>query len=155
MRYDDKYFENQNGNFIEKAEDIGLASGVPGLVYSYVDFDRDGDLDVISLPLMGPAKIFKNKASDLGSNSIIFELRDGTANSHAYGAEVTIHHSKGSQLRELQMSGGFSSFDNPQIHFGLGEIEDVKSVSIRWPDGRTTEIDKPLAANAYYRISRR
>ena len=57
-RYDDKFFENKNGRFSEKAEATGLASGIPGLAYSYTDFDRDGDLDVITLPLQGPAKIY-------------------------------------------------------------------------------------------------
>lgn len=153
-RYDDKFFENENGSFSEKAEEAGLASGIPGLAYSYIDFDRDGDLDVITLPLQGPAKIFRNNARENGANSIIFELRDKASNSHAYGAEVIIRTASGAQIRELQMSGGFSSFDTPQIHFGLGEIDKVDSVEILWPDGKKDLIKNPLSANAYYRITR-
>ena len=153
-RYDDKFFENENGRFSERAEATGLASGVPGLAYSYTDFDRDGDLDVITLPLQGPAKIYRNNAQDMGSNSIIFELRDAVSNSHAYGAEVTIRTASGAQIRELQMSGGFSSFDTPQLHFGLGDLDQIESVEILWPDGKKDQFKKPLTANAYYRITR-
>ena len=90
----------------------------------------------------------------MGSNSIIFELRDAVSNSHAYGAEVTIRTASGAQIRELQMSGGFSSFDTPQLHFGLGDLDQIESVEILWPDGKKDQFKKPLTANAYYRITR-
>ena len=122
--------------------------------HSYIDFDRDGDLDVITLPLQGPAKIYRNNSRDIGQNSVIFELRNNTSNSHAYGAEIIIRTDSGEQIRELQMSGGYSSFDTPQIHFGLGDLDQINSVEILWPDGKKDKITKPLSANAYYRITR-
>jgi len=153
-RYDDKFFENIGGGFQDRAADVGLASGLPANVYSYVDFDRDGDLDIITLPLLGPAKIFVNETSQSETNAIRFSLEDKTANRYAIGAEIIIRYEAGAQLREIQMSGGFASFDDPIAHFGLGEIDEIDSVDIRWPDGDVTLIQTPLAAGAHYKIQR-
>ncbi len=153
-RYDDKYFENSAGEFVNRPEEAGLASGLPATAYSYVDFDQDGDLDIMTLPLLGPAKVFVNTAAQLGSNSIGFQLENKSGNSSAIGAEIIIRYAGGAQIREIQMSGGFASFDEPVAHFGLGDIEQVDFVEIRWPDGEVTRTQTPLAAGAHYNIQR-
>ena len=58
------------------------------------------------------------------------------------------------QIRELQLSGGYGSFDAPVLHFGLGEHEAVGEVEIEWSTGGTTMIAGPLPANAIYRVIR-
>ncbi len=59
------------------------------------------------------------------------------------------------QSREVQLGGGFRSFDALVAQFGLGERESIKRLSIRWSDGQETVLDQTLAAGALYRISRR
>ena len=53
----------------------------------------------------------------------------------------------------VQLGGGFMSFDALDVHFGLGDVQDVKSVSVRWPDGGVDEFG-PLTAGAIYGVTR-
>ncbi len=118
-----------------------------------VDIDGDGDLDVITQPVNGPVALFRNGSQS--GNAIAFELRDAVGNSHGIGAKVTVVDADGSrQMRELQIGGGFMSFDAPVAHFGLGAAGAVARVIIDWPEGAQTVIDGPLAAGSVYRISR-
>ena len=84
-----------------------------------------------------------------------FWLQDDVGNAAAIGAVITINYNKSSQRKELKMSGGFMSFDNPIVHFGLGSVESIDSVSVLWPDGTVADYAGELAADRFYRIRRR
>jgi len=58
------------------------------------------------------------------------------------------------QSREVQLGGGFMSFDAPDVHFGLGVADIVEQVLINWPDGATDTIG-PMPAGGIYEITRR
>jgi ASPIC and UnbV len=58
------------------------------------------------------------------------------------------------QMRELQASGGYLSFDSPVAHFGLGMENTVHRVEVRWSTGDTTELNRDFKAGARYVISR-
>ena len=75
----------------------------------------------------------------------------------AVGAKITIQYggqAKLQQRKENKLSGGFMSFDNPAIHFGLGQYTAVDEVAVQWPDGETTVYQTPLPASGFYRIRR-
>ncbi len=59
------------------------------------------------------------------------------------------------QYREVLASGGFKSLDEPVLHFGLGSHEKVTQVEIQWPDGSRTLLNKELASEHRYRITRK
>ena len=44
------------------------------------------------------------------------------------------------QVREVKGSGGYESFDAPEAFFGLGDWTSVSAISVRWPDGGTSEL---------------
>ena len=102
---------------------------------------------------MGQLKVFVNDLSP-NANRIAFEIQDNSKNRDAIGAVVTVHHGETAQMRELQMSGGFHSFDAPVLHFGLGDTPSVDYVQIQWPDGTTNRVDGPLEAGHRYVIRR-
>ena len=157
-RYQHKLFINKKDHFVDEAERAGIASGLAATSYSYVDIDRDGDLDIIMVPLTGQVKVFENASSQSDTaNSIQFALRGKNANSHVIGAKIIIRYGDDvarAQIRELQASGGFASFDDPIIHFGLGAYEQIKSVEIIWPDGEESKLSVPLASGHRYEIRR-
>lgn len=156
-RYEHKLFMNKQDHFADEAEAAGIASSVATTSYSFADFDRDGDIDIMTVPLVGAIKMFENTASQTNRQSIQFTLRSQTHNTHAIGAKIIVRYGQDgnlAQMRELQMSGGFASFDDPVLHFGLGDHETIKSVEVRWPDGQKTEISSPLAAGHRYEIRR-
>ena len=57
-------------------------------------------------------------------------------------------------MKEVQLGGGFRSFDAPLLHFGLGEHEKVSRVEIVWSTGERTVIDQELSSGNRYIISR-
>jgi len=85
-------------------------------------------------------------------------LEQASGNSAAIGAKITIHYGESENLRqrkEIKLSGGFMSFDNTAVHFGIGRHESIESFSVTWPDGRTTEYAMALPANHFYRVRRK
>jgi len=56
------FYRNLGGlRFSNDTFDYGLADYWVTGAYSYVDFDNDGDLDIISLPVGGPVRVFVNR----------------------------------------------------------------------------------------------
>jgi len=148
------FFHNQrDGTFAEASGPFGLEDYLMTASAVRFDMDHDGDLDLVSHPVNGPLVAFLN-GSQTG-NAIAIELRDARGNSHGVGARVEVTLPDGTQLmRELQLGGGFMSFDAPVAHFGLGDVKDVASITVHWPDGTKSSIAGPIEAGASYRIYR-
>ena len=141
------------GRFQKRTEALGLGSHVPTGAYAFTDFDRDGDLDVITVPYIGPMQVFENQAAT--GNAVTFELRDGRGNAFGIGSTVTVRLADGSQqIREVKTGGGFLSFDEPVAHFGLGDADAVDAVTVTWSTGETTALPGPFAAGHRYVLSR-
>ena len=84
-------------------------------------------------------------------------LSDGRGNTAGIGAKITIEYGNESgrtQRKENRLSGGFLSFDNPVLHFGLGAFEKIDTVTVRWSDGETISLPGPFSADRFYRLSR-
>lgn len=151
------FFKNRaDGTFEEKTESYGLEDYLITAAATQFDMDGDGDLDIVAATVNGPTIAFINNSAH--GNSIEFEVRDLLGNRFGIGTRLEIHFGEEGELRqsrEIQLGGGFMSFDALVAHFGLGERESIKRLSIRWSDGQETVLDQTLAAGALYRISRR
>ena len=55
-------------------DDLGLQNFMLQSAYVMVDFDNDGDLDMLANTISGPVWFYKN--NDVGNNAIVFEFRD-------------------------------------------------------------------------------
>lgn len=149
------YRNSSDGPFTEQSGPFGLEDYLITAAATQFDIDNDGDLDFITVTVNGPVMAFINNSSE--GNAIAFEFRDHVANRFGIGNKLTIRYGADGQrlqTRELQLGGGFMSFDAPVVHFGLGEHEEVESVIISWSDGGTTRITGGVPAGALYRIER-
>ncbi|RKQ94139.1 FG-GAP-like repeat-containing protein [Maricaulis maris] len=150
------FLRNRDGARFEEVTDAyGLSDFAITAAATLADIDNDGDLDVIAVPVNAPVTAFLNNSDQ---SAISFRLIDERGNRDGIGARVEIRHEgfgTGLQTREIQLGGGFMSFDAPIAHFGLGQLDHVDSVEIRWADGSRTNINEQLEAGATYVVHRR
>jgi uncharacterized membrane protein YraQ (UPF0718 family) len=152
-RESNHFFKNNGGQgFVDKTIEADMQLFAESSAYTYIDIDNDGDLDILAREVLGPVWAYKNNNAD--SNAISFELADGQGNRSGIGSKVVINYAGRAQYREMQASGGFSSFDAPLVHFGLGSNTSVDSVEVTWSTGETNTITGNLEAGRRYRISR-
>jgi hypothetical protein len=115
--------------------------------------DGDGDLDMVTYPVNGPLAVFRNNTQN--GHAIAFTLEDHQGNRDGIGAVLRVTDDGGvTREREVQLGGGFMSFDAPRVHVGLGEARSVTMVTVTWADGSETRITGPLEAEALYHIRR-
>lgn len=152
------YHNAGNGYFEDDTNAFGLRDFTPTSAFSLVDFDHDGDIDIVNVPTDSGVRIYQNNTKK--RNSIIFKLRDHSAqNIYALGARIKISYKdkngvEKNQIRTIKGSGGFRSFNPYEAHFGLGDIETINMVKIMWPDGTQETLNFDFKANRQYRVTR-
>lgn len=151
------FFHNSGeGGFLESSGQFGLEDYLITAAATSFDIDGDGDVDFVTVPVNGPVQAFVNNGQS--GNAIAFDFADHVGNSFGIGNRIEIRFGEGGarrQSRELQLGGGFMSFDAPTAHFGLGSEKEITALVIDWADGGRTEIDGPIPAGARYTIERR
>lgn len=149
------FLRNRDGAAFEDAtQGFGLEDYAITAAATLADLDNDGDLDVIAVPVNAPVVAFMNNSE---RSAISFQLDDSLGNRDGIGARIEIRHDgfgTGRQSREIQLGGGFMSFDAPVAHFGLGDLTAIDGASIVWADGRVSELAGPLEAGATYIVHR-
>jgi enediyne biosynthesis protein E4 len=120
---------------------------------AYVDFDCDGDLDLVLTENGGPARLFRNDGGNQ-NHGLRLELRGGAgSNRDAIGARVVLRAGDVTQTRQLFLAKGYLSSVEHALTFGLGKATRADEVTIKWPSGETTTLkdvaasDKPLVVN--------
>lgn len=152
------YHNDQNGSFKDKTTEFGLENYTVTSAFSYIDFDNDGDLDIINVPTDAGIQIYRNNNVSR-NHSIQFELNDHSAqNSGAVGVKIIISYKKNGQAFKqesvLKGGGGFKSYNQPILHFGLETVDEIQVIDIIWPDGGKDQIKGTFPANRRYRIIR-
>ena len=142
------FYNDKHLSFINKAEEWGLDA--PGFSNgsAYGDLDNDGDLDLVINNVNMPAFVFSNQADTLfpDHNYLKVILRGKATNRSAIGSSVTLSSGDSKFYLEQMPMRGFQSTVDPRLNFGLGEIDTLDQVLVRWPDGKVTKL-KSVAAN--------
>jgi uncharacterized membrane protein YraQ (UPF0718 family) len=150
------FFRNDGtGHFREATVEAGLVDYLATSAYVVADFDGDGDPDIVTRPVLGPLRLFENRAPATTARAATFEIRDFRANRFGIGTALTAHLADGTfQIREIRASGGFQSFDPAEARFGLGAKSEITRLDIRWSTGEMTRLEGPFPVGARYRITR-
>tara|TARA_B100000686_G_scaffold250525_1_gene260727 strand:+ start:703 stop:3765 length:3063 start_codon:yes stop_codon:yes gene_type:complete len=150
------FFHNEKGQRFKSAErEYGLDDYDHSSSYTYLDFDRDGDLDIIANTLYGPFKVYTNHESK--NNSVTFKIRDKMGNRFCLGCKIILRYGldgEKQQFREIKTGGGFHSYDAPLAHFGLGEFKNINSIYITWSTGESTRFEGDFPVNREYIVQR-
>jgi hypothetical protein len=112
------------------------------------DFDRDGDLDIVTNELNSEPQIF---VSDLAQQRKIHwlqvRLRGTASNRDGLGAVVKVHAGPRVITKVLDGNSGYLSHSVLPLYFGLDEAAKVDSIEIRWPSGATQTVPGPIEAD--------
>ena len=102
----------------------------PDIASAYADLNGDGKIDVVVTCLGEPAEIWENVSPDR-NHWIILRLAGARSNREGIGARLRI----GEQHNQMTTAVGYASSSDAGVHFGLGAVEKIPKVEIRWPSG--------------------
>jgi hypothetical protein len=134
-----QYYHNEgDGRFAELAgRSLGeyFQHEYLGRAVVVLDWNRDGKQDLCVSHLDAPAALLTNRTPEAG-HYLTVKLHGVTSNRDAIGALVTL--TSGGQLwtRQLIAGHGYLASNQRRMSFGLGDVEHIDSLMIRWPSGR-------------------
>ena len=137
-----------NGKFEDVSSKLGSAVQQPivGRGAAYLDYDNDGDLDLVLMNNRGTARLLRN---DNGNQNDVLRVKTvGTkSNRDGIGAKVTVTTNTGQRLFAMVKSGSsYLSQSELPLTFGLGKPGTVKSMNLEiiWPSGHKDSITGAL-----------
>jgi hypothetical protein len=134
-------FRNLGGlRFQDMSNDWGLSIPTFSNGAAYADLDNDGDLDLIVNNINDEALIYRNTSRERNKDSNHFLqifFKGDSQNRNGLGAIAELHYDHGKeQVYENNPYRGYLSSVENMAHFGLGNLANIDSVIIKWPNAK-------------------
>ncbi len=144
--------QGSDGVFSNVSGVSGLDSVSDGRTIAFLDYDRDGFLDVIATNANQPTlDIFRNQVGQIGGNnkSVFVKLIGGNtteakselATRDGVGALIRVTTGELTQSREVRKGEGLATQSSSHHHFGLNDHEAAKKIVVRWPSGQESIVE--------------
>ncbi|MEX2232575.1 MAG: VCBS repeat-containing protein [Cyclobacteriaceae bacterium] len=107
------------------------------------DLDNDGDVDLVVNRIDDEAFIYENTSASR-NNYLKLKMNGPKGNGDGIGAKITLYYDGQMQYFENKTVRGYLSSNDPVVHFGMGKVQRVDSILVKWNDGmanRLTNID--------------
>ncbi|MCX7880131.1 MAG: FG-GAP-like repeat-containing protein [Ignavibacteria bacterium] len=148
------YFNSGPPNFrlIDKTWETGAIIHGPWSAVR-IDFDNDGDLDLLVASSHEGVRLFRNDLERKG-NWVGFRLKgspENNVNMDCYGTKLFVYSKSNIFYRELMgsISGTRCSQNSNLLHFGIGNAEIIDSIKVVYPNGFVKTYQKILPNNYY------
>ena len=148
------YLNTNNGPFANISACSGLDFPDDGRAIGITDWNCDGVPDFWVVNRSGPQlRLFVNQTTASAGKHVTVHLEGKDCNRDAIGARLTLRTTANSrpQLRTVRAGSGYLSQSTKWIHFGVGDAEQVASLTIQWPNKNEQTFTK-IPANRFYRI---
>jgi len=144
------YINNGDYFFKDSSKQAGIDEPSLSNGAAYVDFDNDGDLDLVVNNINKEAFVFINNTNQnnksVKSHFLKLVLKGSDINKNAFGTKICIYADGKMQMQEQNPVRGYYSSVDQDIIFGLGTSTKVDSLIATWPDGKKT-IVKNISAD--------
>jgi len=137
-----------NGRF----QDVSAQMG-PGIMArfssrgaAFGDYDNDGGMDVLVLNMNELPSLLHNVGGNK-QNWIKLKLVGSKCNRTAIGARVRVFTGKHIQMGEVSSGGSVMSQNDLRLHFGLGKVDTVDAIEVKWPTTQKIERFTQVKAN--------
>jgi len=137
-----------NGHFKDVSGTMG--SGITAKYSSrgaaFGDFDNDGGMDILILNMNELPSLLKNVGGNK-QNWIKIKLVGTKCNRTAIGARIRVVTGKHVQIDEVNSGTSVMSQNDLRLHFGLGTVDTVELIEVKWPTTQKFEKFMQVKAN--------
>jgi len=144
------FFINEKAKFKDVSENSGVNCIMSHRGAAFVDFDHDGDIDLISnvvkLPwasfakLEQKIKIYRNEVQPMNYVKIKLIGVDGV-NSNCFGTTIVSEQQGKKMIQEVDGGSGHASQSTRFLYVGLGEEKKLDRITIHWTNGTQTIVE--------------
>ncbi|MYB92762.1 CRTAC1 family protein [Candidatus Poribacteria bacterium] len=127
-RFPTAHFTDVSAHAPDFTERVEVSRGM-----AFGDIDRDGDIDMVVSSLDNRLRVFRNDAPPPQHHYLFVQAI--TRNRDALGAQVTLRTESRTLTGYVLPGSSYLSSSEPIVHFGLGTIDAVQAIEVRWPDG--------------------
>jgi hypothetical protein len=111
------------------------------------DLDGDGDIDFAVSMLEQPAEIVINDSPNLG-NFLLIDLVGTRGDRDAIGAWIELDLVSEQRVKHQMGGGSYASTHSHTLHIGLGEIQNIRRLTVHWPAGQEQSF-QDIASNQH------
>lgn len=130
------FFRNMSSDGAVRFENIAAAVGLDDTTeargVAILDYDDDGDLDILVSNFSQPPALYQNTLAR--GNWLKVKLEGTLSNRDALGAIVEVWVA-GQSIRKYHHGAQFLAQNLQPLHFGLGQAERVERIEVTWPGG--------------------
>lgn len=154
-----RIYLNQDGHFIDVADQAGWTGKGTSRGIATADFDNDGDLDVLVTHMTAPPSLYRNDSADKNWIGLKLISNATSCNRDAIGSKITVEQKNNrlvnKQQRQVYAANGLSAQNDSRLLFGLGKPQNlttqIATISINWcGQGKRTTVNLPI--NQYHTI---
>jgi enediyne biosynthesis protein E4 len=137
-----------NGRFKDVSTEMGpgISEHFSSRGAAFGDYNNDGGVDVLVLNMNDLPSLLRNEGGNQ-QNWIKIKLVGTKCNRTAIGARVRVMTGKHVQMDEVHSGDSVMSQSDLRLHFGLGKVETVDTIEVKWPTTQKIERFSQVKAN--------